>query len=218
MADRRKLTLGVAAILVASMLAGAGSFAYFSDVETSSGNTFMAGTLDVKIRDGADTYQDDLDSVWKLIDLKPGDNDGPGQRFNFKNYGSIKIDHMDITCSYKVTESDEEPDKHDTAADPDKMAAEFTITSLWVSKGDGNSKNLLLLLYPDQDINNNGRPDLEDLKKAGINGITIVPDPNQGSHTFVDIELEFDQDAGNDFQGDTLILTMIFTFNQHSDQ
>jgi len=33
----------------ASMLIGAGTVAYFSDTETSTGNTFTAGTLDLKL-------------------------------------------------------------------------------------------------------------------------------------------------------------------------
>lgn len=47
--NRGTLTLGVAAILIASMLAGAGSLAYFSDIETSTGNTFIAGTFGIEL-------------------------------------------------------------------------------------------------------------------------------------------------------------------------
>jgi len=65
-------------------VAGVGSMAYFSDTETSSGNSFTAGTLDLKIWDGSDGWLDDpvpavisaayLDSGIGLINnLKPGD-------------------------------------------------------------------------------------------------------------------------------------------------
>ena len=217
MTDRGTLTLGVTAILIASIFAGSATFAYFSDTETSTGNTFTAGTLDVKIKDGGQEYGDDMGPVWYLTDIKPGYSDVLGHSFDFKNYGSIAIDHMEITCSYTVTESTEEPDNHDTSSDPDAMAAEFTIKSLWVYKGLDTPVDLLPQV--DKNYNGNNRPDLEDLKHQGVPvSTTIVPDPNQGTHITVDMMLEFDSGAGNDFQGDTLVLTIIFTFNQHPSQ
>lgn len=47
--NRRTLMLGVATILIASMLAGAGTLAYFSDIEISTGNKFIAGTFGIEI-------------------------------------------------------------------------------------------------------------------------------------------------------------------------
>lgn len=55
MADRRTLTLGMAAILIASLLAGAGSLAYFSDIKTSTGNTFIAGMFGLELVPNGDT-------------------------------------------------------------------------------------------------------------------------------------------------------------------
>jgi predicted ribosomally synthesized peptide with SipW-like signal peptide len=40
----------VLALLVVAAMAGAGTWAYFRDTETSTGNTFAAGTLDLKLR------------------------------------------------------------------------------------------------------------------------------------------------------------------------
>lgn len=208
--NRKTLTLGMTAILIASMLAGAGTLAYFSDIETSTGNTFTTGTLDVKIRNGVGDYADDMGPLWDWPDLKPGDAIN-SRSWNFRNDGSIAIGEMKISCLYYVIESVEEPDTHNTASDPDSMAREFTITGLWVRKGGVPDTYILPLL---SDHNNNGRPDLEDLKIGGVNGVTIVPDPNQGSITTVDMDMEFDSGASSNFQGDTLVLTMTFTFNQ----
>jgi predicted ribosomally synthesized peptide with SipW-like signal peptide len=54
------LTIGVAATML-----GVGTFAYFSDTETSSGNTFTAGTLDITL--GSATYS------MNILNMKPGD-------------------------------------------------------------------------------------------------------------------------------------------------
>lgn len=209
------MMLSVTAILIASLLAGSGTFAYFSDTEKSIGNKFTTGTLDAKIRDGGYDYRDDIGAVWVLSDLKPGDGTG-SRSFSFKNYGLIEIDHMEITCDYSVIESVEEPDTDPkTNEHPDEMAAEFTIKSLGVHEDTGLTTDLLPVL---DDWNHNGRKDLEDLKHAGIDDVTTVPNANQGSFTTVDMVLEFDSGAGSDFQGDTFGLTIIFTFNQHSSQ
>jgi len=48
-------------------LVGAGTFSYFSDTETSTGNTFAAGTLDIKITgEGA--------ALFAYDNIAPGDN------------------------------------------------------------------------------------------------------------------------------------------------
>ncbi len=60
------------------MLAGAGSLAYFSDSETSEGNVFRAGTLELSIEmTGYEVNWDGhepVDDPFSLDDVKPGDN------------------------------------------------------------------------------------------------------------------------------------------------
>lgn len=73
------------AIALVIGLVGAGAFAYFSDTETSSGNTLTAGTLDVKV-DG----EDDGATVASvtLSNMKPGDM-SVYYKWVIKNYGNI---------------------------------------------------------------------------------------------------------------------------------
>lgn len=56
--------------------------AYFSDTETSTGNTFSAGTLDLKV-DGADAVV-----PFTVSNLKPGETKG-SQTYTLKNMGSL---------------------------------------------------------------------------------------------------------------------------------
>lgn len=68
-------------IMTASMVVG-GSIAYFSDSETSLGNTFTAGTLDLQLNDG------DLNVVaFNVTNMKPGDQ--PAASYKLSNIGSI---------------------------------------------------------------------------------------------------------------------------------
>ena len=74
--------LSLLVIGVVAMAAGAGTIAYFSDTETSTGNTFTAGTLDLKV-DWNESYNgavienqpetDNPGAIFDLSDVKPGD-------------------------------------------------------------------------------------------------------------------------------------------------
>ncbi|RLI40291.1 hypothetical protein DRO69_13115 [Candidatus Bathyarchaeota archaeon] len=68
-------------VLVATA-AGAGTFAYFSDTETSSGNTFTAGTMDLKLNGG-----DSVTATWTVDDWAPGET--VTATLKIKNVGSV---------------------------------------------------------------------------------------------------------------------------------
>lgn len=78
------LVASIIVILVAGLFAGAGALAYFNDTETSDGNRFEAGTLDLKVGG-----QDDGGTVFHvtLTDMKPGDK--WWHTFVLKNTGTI---------------------------------------------------------------------------------------------------------------------------------
>lgn len=79
------MIVGVAAI------AGGATYAYFSDIETSAGNTLTAGTLDLKV-DGNDAM-----IPYSVSKLKPGEIRGT-PTYAIKNTGSVPG-----RLSYKVT-------------------------------------------------------------------------------------------------------------------
>jgi len=97
---KKILGLTVAALLVMALVGG-GTWAYFSDVETSDTNIFSAGTLDLNI-DGANTNVNML----TLSDLEPGDTDaGSPGTCELKNIGSITGDLKIATGALTETES-----------------------------------------------------------------------------------------------------------------
>ena len=62
-----RILMSILVIGVVAMAAGAGTFAWFSDTETSEGNTFTAGTIDLTVND-----ENPLTSkVVELSDIKP---------------------------------------------------------------------------------------------------------------------------------------------------
>jgi predicted ribosomally synthesized peptide with SipW-like signal peptide len=70
----KKILVSVMVIGLVAALAGAGLYAYFNDTETSSNNTFSAGTLDLKV-DGKDNT---LGAYFSVSDVKPGDSGSKG--------------------------------------------------------------------------------------------------------------------------------------------
>ena len=73
--------LGVLIMASAAMIVGAGTFAYFNDTETSTGNTFEAGTLDLEVGSSVVMHIE-------LSNMKPGDDTGY-YRWILKNVGTL---------------------------------------------------------------------------------------------------------------------------------
>jgi predicted ribosomally synthesized peptide with SipW-like signal peptide len=80
----------MAAVLSLALMGGA--FAYFTDVETSTGNVMSAGTLDIQIANPGGTYGDTVvtGTFNSPAGLAPGDSFTAGPVF-LKNAGSIDI-------------------------------------------------------------------------------------------------------------------------------
>lgn len=59
--------------LVASAI-GMGTYAYFSDTETSTGNTFTAGSINLKLDKNGEWFDGENMQIFNLEDIKPGDS------------------------------------------------------------------------------------------------------------------------------------------------
>jgi hypothetical protein len=62
------------------------------------------------------------------------------------------------------------------------------------------------------DFDGDGKKTFYDLKNSPVTGLPI-PHKANGA-TFFRLSIKFSENAGNDFQGDTFDLTMIFTLKQ----
>lgn len=90
---KKKLGMGIAsAALGLSMVIG-GTFAYFSDAETSN-NTFAAGTLDLAVQPT---------EIINVDNLKPGD--WMARTFELQNNGTLDIQKVLLETSYTVNDA-----------------------------------------------------------------------------------------------------------------
>lgn len=237
----KKILLSLSIIGVVATIAIGGTIAYFSDTESSKGNTLTAGVLDLKIRDQDEAYGDGITATWTATDVKPGNE------YKFlvpfvqltKTYGSIDADHLEITSDYLVIEENpciESDTDCFTDEYPDEMAKEMLITRC-VYKENANCIDCLtgqrhagynpingicagsvLETRNDwkiEDQNGDGKISFYDLKNDKLDN--LPPVPNLSEPKF-EMSVKFAESAGNDFQGDAFDLTMIFTLNQDASQ
>src|SRR3989338_1780407 len=104
-----KILLSIASIAAAAALVVGATFAFFSDSETSTGNTFTAGTLDLLVDSECHYFQDDIDVTcgegdafgnWTQTDLESGVH-------TFFNFDDIKPgDRGENTVSLHVVDND----------------------------------------------------------------------------------------------------------------
>jgi len=236
----KKILVSLSIIGVVAAIAIGGTIAYFSDTETSVGNTLTAGVLDLKIRDGDEKWGDGVVGTWTADDVKPGNE------YEFlaplvmlsKTYDSIDADHLEITCDYAVEEEDpciESDTDCETNLHPEEMAKEMLITRC-VYRDDtcidcltGKEYNgydtenqvctgIELGQKDDwkiEDRNGDGKISFYDLNQDKLDN--LPPVPNTPFYYF-EMGVKFAETAGNDFQGDSFDLTMIFTLNQDASQ
>ncbi|MBY7142810.1 M73 family metallopeptidase [Virgibacillus sp. NKC19-3] len=193
MGIKKQLGIGITTAALGLTLIGGGTFAYFSDSETTN-NTFAAGTLDLS----AEPTQ--------IIDI---DNMAPGDSmvrdFELQNNGSLDIDSVTLETDYTVVDAEgnntEDFGEHIeveflyNADNLDEVIYQTTLAELQDMTPEAISEHIF---YPDM----------------GEDGLPVGE-----SHDFVVqfnfIDTEEDQ---NQFQGDSLSLDWTFVATQGTDE
>ncbi|MFC1920496.1 TasA family protein [Chloroflexota bacterium] len=189
---KRIFGLTIALLLLAGM-SGIGTWAYFNDVETSTGNVLAAGTLDLKT--------DDVDGVSQTLlatSMMPGDTVGP-ETIILKNNGNLTASSLDMFFSYVENDSSPNPTNmsdNDTASVIKVLTLNYDSASLLGSISDNNSNTYI---------------DVYDLYTANLTGLSGIG----GSSTKdFEIEVQLVDTASKDFQADGIDVTMTFILNQ----
>ena len=189
-----KKILGLCLVLIAVVgIIGVATFAYFIDNDTSSGNSFVSGTLNLTINDTGGVTR-----TLYATGMSPGATVGPST-ITLKNTGTVNGATLDIVFSY--TESDGSPNVVNKTAD--EVAAVMEVTNL-----DYGGSSLLSSV---SDHNGNGYIDIYDLKYSSLTGL---PGLDAGASKNFDISVRLKSAIGNDFQGDGITITMTFTLKQ----
>ena len=191
-----KKILGLTMVFVLLIGMGCiGTLAYFVNTETSSNNTFAAGTLDLKT--------DNVDGVSQTLlatNMTPGDTVGP-ETIILNNTGSVGGSTLDLAVSYVESDSGTNP----TNKSADETAATIEVTTL---KYGGAS---ILTSVSDSQTIPNGYIDIEDLKSADLSGLDGI---GASANKSFEIAVTLRADTGSEFQDDGITITMTFILNQ----
>jgi len=173
------LLSGATAAAAAALIIGA-TFAYFSDTETSTGNTFTAGTLDVEITDqNLDTpFQDEI----LVTNWAPGEE--RFVNFDVKNFGSLPVNLRGFAAGTW----------NDSGLD-----AQNRVKVVKVERWDGSTWANIM-------TNPGGITGYFYWSPDGTN--TSLYTLNSGDRAQLRLTVKFDEGAGNDFQGKTFTASL----------
>jgi spore coat-associated protein N len=193
----------------------ASTFAYFTDVETSTGNTFTAGTMGLQIWDDGSWDPDDwghgVDRTWEMFNMQPG----ASQVTNFvmvRETGSATGDHIEIAFTDSITPSN---------LQPQDMARWLEVTQLQYTYI--NLKDAITSVAG-WDVNHNGFLDLDDIvRSVPINAVAgpldNLPAPHiVGNMASLHMTVKFNSGAINNIQGAALTLEVAFNLEQVASQ
>jgi len=208
----KKILLSVVTIGVVGAIAAGATSAYFSDTETSTGNTFTAGTLDLKLANNDDTtFANGTIGTW----VSPT-NWAPGESLtstiHMTNVGSVDSHHVyfgfynpthtgsvNLMDKIIITSVVERFNSHTTANQAAALAGQI---------GD-HVAPLTLAEMVNFMPNGYGFYSWDD--QSGDNVILAGGDQKDYDITFA---MQFDPNAGNEYQG----LTAGFNFNMNATQ
>jgi predicted ribosomally synthesized peptide with SipW-like signal peptide len=203
--------LSMLAIFLVIGLVGTGTFAWFQDTETSTGNTFTASTdcPDLKLRDpdqpspGGSGWYDGVTATWTMSNMLPGDSTSGW--ILFTNFGD-PASQLWINVSNETI--DEPPQAESDTEKGSTTDMDLVMEITFMEYRNGGVTNCSDLIT---DLNGNEFKDLDDLENMnGGQGITVSP-PFNGGLAMLEMTFKFHESADNDYQGDTLNSTFTFT-------
>ena len=210
---KRILGLTIAALLVIAMVGG-GTYAYFSDVETSTGNTFTAGTLNLQVGSA-----DPLTETITVTDTYGGDSGS--YDWLLKNVGSI-AGSLDITFSNIVDAEngvnepeDADPDEDGTVASPgtDGELAEVLALVIYIDENNNNIYDAAT----DTLIYDGFVKGVTNLVGEQLSNYAMAANYGSGDDKAVRIEWSIDSSVGNKIQSDSAGFDIEFELLQQAD-
>lgn len=183
--SRRQALLGLGTIGVASAGAGAGTFAYFSDTESSTGNQIQAGTLDLEVGNN--------DSLSLTVsDKAPGWTGSDSASIN--NVGSVE-GGLRLEVNVTSTGEGETPESETSYSQSNGMKDE-----VWVKAGFGGYNVI------------DTKTSLGTAEMLGE--IDALKRLSGSDSTTLDVEVGIDADATNEIQGDSITFEVVVSLLQ----
>jgi predicted ribosomally synthesized peptide with SipW-like signal peptide len=208
---KKILGLSVAAILVMGLVGG-GTWAYFSDTETSTGNFFAVGTLDLEVESEnplTSTLVDGSSAV-----LAPGDSFTPVS-IDCTNVGNITGDlWVRLTSVTGSGGYDDGP--NGTSSEPEYVAEGGTYVSGVAQDDNTPQDDIDTVMTVDAQVSSTNITGLSGQTMSSVEDtwFKIADDVANGATITLDLGATLDTTATNEYQGDFVTFTLEFSFQQ----
>jgi spore coat-associated protein N len=213
---KKIIGLSIAAIIVIA-LAGVGTFAFFSDTETSSANSFTAGTLNLILSDANQTELDGVTATWVGTDMAPGAAAVSGW-VDLKNSGNVLAQHVEV--KFVNTLHNVVTDSADLGADDTDVSAHLNVETLTYDGVDllaksGSEFTNPTLLNADTNGVHDGKLSLKELNNVSLNFTSV---PSGATVKRLAMSVKLDSTTGNGNQGDSVDTLLTFGLFQDASQ
>ncbi len=213
---KKILGLTVAALLVMGLVGG-GTWAYFSDTETSTGNTLTAGTLDLTPDEGT-IYVMSYDAS---DGMAPGWISGGADSWTLTNSGTVDGDlTITIGAIANADETDEEPESDDAGNTPGGDLGANLDVEFWVDLDGSTTSDATV--WADAGAMN-GYMDIGEGEVIYSGVLDSMPatfptsgkiDLNNGASINVYFDASIDTLVGNRIMSDSCTFDITFNLNQ----
>lgn len=215
----KQVLLAVTVIIVVASLAAVGTYASFSDIETSEGNYFRTGSFDLQLKDADEGYGEDPEGesvaqTWdfELQGYAPNGGLDPGEwlvgTVYLKNFGTVEALSLDIGCFTENFDEDGIPtfDGKNTTMLINELTYTYDSTTVpivwnngasWAGYIDDEDGDLRITLY--------------DWEEHSICGLTP---PAVNSEAELYMMVTFDPPISNPYAGHETIMRLTFALMQ----
>ena len=215
----KKILISLMAIALVIGLVGAGSFALFNDTETSTGNTFTAGKLNLLLDDPNEEDSNGVTASWLNTNMAPGDS--VSGWVDVVNAGTLAANHIEISFDNTVTNV-ETPAEIGT--DDTDISDSIQVTTMTYSAGDSLVNFLSITggvfdnaTIEAADADNSDTITLDELDGVTLDNVTPAPAANGGEERF-NMTVKLLSTTGNGNQGDSVTTVITFELNQDASQ
>jgi predicted ribosomally synthesized peptide with SipW-like signal peptide len=192
----KKILAGIVVVGILALAIGWGTYSYFSDTETSSGNKFSAGTLDLKVWNGTHWIDSPLPVYFNVANVKPGDSGSC--TVALKNDGTI---NGTAKIHIKNVENSEgtNPEPETDTAEPGDLG-KYLVLKIWYdAEGNGFEADDLIVTDEVNDLNS---------------VLTTLGPLGAGQTRNVKIDWELPSGVENDVMGDIVTFDIEFSLVQ----
>jgi len=196
----RRILLSIMIIVLVCALIGGAIYAVFSDTETSAGNQFAAGTLDLTVDD-----QNPWASVKiNVSGMKPGDSGAV--TIKLTNAGTLAGSSLTVDLQSLSDSPGTNPEPEGTP-DTGDLSANMDIV-IWVDNGAGGGT-------AGDGVQNGTEATLYTGKlNAEAGPYTVSGGLSAGNTTYVGIRYSIASGVGNQIQGDSCTFSIVFVLTQ----